>query len=108
MSEYMIIIGAENEPNVSAVDEKECMEQYGIWAEGLTEKLILGRRLNSSAGKLLPSKKNPVTDGPFVEAKELIAGVILLSADSLEEAAGIAHSCPLGNYFHLFVKKIEE
>jgi hypothetical protein len=33
-------------------------------------------------------------DGPFVEAKEVIGGFMIISADSLEEAAEIARECP--------------
>ena len=40
----------------------------------------LGARVRASAGKI------SVTDGPFVESKELIAGFALLEAGSKEEA----------------------
>jgi len=35
-----------------------------------------------------------VTDGPFAESKEAIAGFFLIRADSLEEAVEIAGGCP--------------
>ena len=40
-----------------------------------------GRRYKNSAGGL------SVTDGPFTESKELIAGYVILSADSLNDAS---------------------
>jgi hypothetical protein len=36
-----------------------------------------------------------VTNGPYVEIKELIGGYIMISADSLEEAAEISKGCPI-------------
>jgi len=44
-------------------------------------------------GKILTGRK-PVTDGPFVESKEAIAGFFLIRADSLEEAVEVGRGCP--------------
>jgi hypothetical protein len=44
-------------------------------------------------GKILAGR-NPVTDGPFVESKEAIAGFFLIRADSLEQAVEVARGCP--------------
>jgi hypothetical protein len=47
-----------------------------------------GARVSFSRGKVT------VTDGPFAEAKELIAGYWLIEAQSLEEAIGWAKRIP--------------
>ena len=59
-----------------------------ILAEGLhaTSK---GFRLKVSGGKKI------VTDGPFTEAKEVIAGFWLIQVKSTEEALEWAKRCPL-------------
>jgi hypothetical protein len=44
-------------------------------------------------GKILSGKKM-VTDGPFAESKEAIAGFFIIQADSLEQAVEIAKDCP--------------
>jgi pimeloyl-ACP methyl ester carboxylesterase len=44
-------------------------------------------------GKVLTSRK-AVTDGPFVESKEAIAGFFLIRAESLEQAVEVARGCP--------------
>ena len=36
-----------------------------------------------------------VTDGPFVEAKEVMGGYSIVSASGLDEAATIAAECPI-------------
>jgi pimeloyl-ACP methyl ester carboxylesterase len=38
--------------------------------------------------------RNAVTDGPFAESKEAIAGFFLIRADSLEQAVEVAKECP--------------
>ena len=35
-----------------------------------------------------------MTDGPFAESKEAIAGFFIIQADGLEQAVEIAKSCP--------------
>ena len=44
-------------------------------------------------GKIL-ARKNVVTDGPFAESKEAIAGFFLIQAEALEQAVEIAKGCP--------------
>lgn len=49
------------------------------------DKLQRGGKVVSAAG---------VSDGPFVEAKEVIGGFMIVSAESLEQAVAIAQSMP--------------
>jgi hypothetical protein len=35
-----------------------------------------------------------ITDGPFVEIRELLGSFIVVKADSLEDATTLAHGCP--------------
>ncbi len=59
-----------------------------ILAEGLHPP-SKGKRLRVSGGKPV------VTDGPFAEAKEVIAGFWIIQAKSQEEAMEWAKRCPL-------------
>ncbi len=49
-----------------------------------------------------------VTDGPFTEAKELVAGYWILEVASREEALTWARRCPLGGGVILEVRRIAE
>jgi len=35
-----------------------------------------------------------ITDGPFVEIREMLGSFIIVKADSLEDATTLAHGCP--------------
>ncbi|MFI5158091.1 MAG: YciI family protein [Sphingobacteriales bacterium] len=35
-----------------------------------------------------------VTDGPFVEIREILGGFIVVKADTMDEAITLAHGCP--------------
>jgi hypothetical protein len=46
-------------------------------------------------GKVVRGKERVVTDGPYVEAKDLVLGFIVVSARDLAEAAELAKGCPM-------------
>lgn len=83
------------DPNFDPEDDKlqpptpEMMEEMGKFIQEATEAGIIvatgavqatGTRLKLDKGKFT------VTDGPFIELKELLAGWALIEAKSLEEA----------------------
>jgi len=35
-----------------------------------------------------------VTDGPFVEIREILGGFIVVKADTMDDAITLAHGCP--------------
>ncbi|MEO9485366.1 MAG: YciI family protein [Ekhidna sp.] len=105
MKEYLILIAAQNQRGLTPSEEQQCIQDYGKWAEKLADNHLTARRLSLEPGELIPSKKGVTTDGPFIEAKELIAGFVLINAKSDEEANSIAASCPLNEHFDLYVKK---
>lgn len=39
-------------------------------------------------------KGGVITDGPFVEIREMLGSFIIVQADSLEDATTLAHGCP--------------
>ena len=52
------------------------------------------RPLSAGARVSFPDGKPVVTDGPFIEAKEVLGGYWMLEADSKEELVKWAHRCP--------------
>jgi hypothetical protein len=46
-------------------------------------------------GKLVRGKEKVVSDGPFVEAKDVIGGYILVEATDLNHATELAKRCPI-------------
>jgi hypothetical protein len=48
----------------------------------------------SQRGRTLAGPKALMTDGPFVEAKDLIGGYTVISAENLDTATEIARGCP--------------
>ena len=65
--------------------------KFNAWKEKFQENIVdMGGQLKG--GKFVTSEG--VTDGPFVESKEVIGGYMIVSAESLEEAIEVARGCP--------------
>jgi hypothetical protein len=74
---------------------QQMMNKWGTWIREAMQKGWMtnpGDALNPE-GKVVKSAK-VVTDGPFVEAKEVVGGYSIVKADSLAAAAELAKGCP--------------
>jgi len=49
-----------------------------------------------------------VTDGPFAETKEVLAGFNLIEADSMDEAVRIAHEFPWSRFGAIEVRPVHD
>lgn len=84
--------------DLSAVSPEQMQESMGRWTEWIGKGFQEGWMVDPGDA-LLPDgrvvvKDRPVTDGPFVEAKEVVGGYALVRAASLDEAIQYAQSCP--------------
>jgi hypothetical protein len=65
---------------------------FEAWQKKFAANLVdLGGKLKAG-GKLVTASE--VTDGPFVEAKEIIGGYMIIAADSYEQAVEVARESP--------------
>lgn len=72
------------------------MQKWMQWMSDLTEQgKFVGAQPLKNAGKVVTGNNKVVTDGPFVEGKEMVGGYLICKAESLEEATEIAKHCPV-------------
>ena len=81
------------------------LDEYRQWVATIEEHYISDNRLEHT-GAYITEKNNIITDGPFLEAKEIIAGFIIIRANDFNEAINISNTSPLLNYFEMFVRPI--
>ena len=73
------------------------MKQYQDWVGGIAAQNKFGGGTGlSTEGKVL-KPNHVVTDGPYAEIKESIAGFIIIKANDFDEAVSIAQTCPILN-----------
>ena len=78
----------------SPEEMQEIMGQWGAWFGQLGEAVIDGGDALLPMGKVVKADA-PVTDGPFIEAKEMVGGYSIIQADDLDQAAEHAKGCPV-------------
>jgi hypothetical protein len=74
---------------------QQIMQKWQAWiGEGLQKGWIVdsGDALTPE-GRVVNARK-VVTDGPFVESKEIVGGFSIIQADSIDAAAELAKGCP--------------
>ena len=74
----------------SPAQMQEMYARFNLWREKFSANIVdMGGRLGG--GNVATAEG--VKDGPFVEAKEIVGGVMVIAAGSLEEATKIAGEC---------------
>jgi len=72
------------------------MQKWVQWMQKLGEKGVLaGGEPLLPTGKQVNGKDKVVTDGPFVEAKEIVGGYLIVNAKDINEAVEISKDCPI-------------
>ena len=98
---FMMIVKANKDSEAGAMPDEKILSAMARYNEELTRAGVLldlsglapssqGARIRFSAGG-----KRAVVDGPFTEAKELVAGFYLIDVKSPEEAIEWARRCPI-------------
>lgn len=75
---------------------QKTLDALKAWLDGVhRQHKVLGSEPLSREGRIVSGTKGAaVSDGPFVETKEVIGGYLLLATTSLEEATAVARACP--------------
>ncbi len=95
----MVIVKATKNSEAGVMPSEKLLTEMGKYNEELVKAGVMlgGEGLHpSSNGKRLrfSSGKQVVVDGPFTEAKELIAGYWLWEVQSMDDAVAWAKRCP--------------
>ncbi len=96
---FMILVKATEQSEAGALPDEATLAAMGKYNEELVKAgvMLAGEGLQpSSKGARVRFKGNQrtVTDGPFAETKELVAGFWLIQASSKEEAVEWVKRCP--------------
>jgi len=76
------------------------LAKWTEWVGGLVKAGHVEMRAPplENGGKVVRGYAKAVTDGPYAEAKDLVSGIVVISASSIEEAVELARGCPIYEY----------
>ncbi len=105
MKEFLLILKGDGLSTLSPDEMQQLLVKYKSWVSGLGDQYITGQRLENH-GMLIKDKNNVITDGPFLETKEIIAGYFLIRASSAENAKQIALSSPYVSLYEIEIRPL--
>ena len=104
-SQFLLLLRQPSGGTPAPEQLKEIMSHFAVWMKGLSDKgMVVGTNGLEGTGKVLRGPRGvSTTDGPYPEAKEIVGGYVLITADNLEQAVEAARDCP-GLNFHMAVE----
>lgn len=101
MDKYMMIfrntpVSEEAYAQMSPEEMQASLDQWNAWIGGIAAKgQLVGSEALEGGGKIVSGSKHVISDGPYVESKELVSGYLIMQANSLEEAVEHSKGCPI-------------
>jgi hypothetical protein len=97
MANFLFVYRGGNERHAKMTPDElqQNMQKWGNW---IREAMQQGWMVDpgdalTPEGRVVNAKK-VVTDGPFVESKEVVGGYSIIKADTIDQAAELAKGCP--------------
>jgi len=92
---YLVIqrsIPGKKEAPPSSAQMQEMYAAFNSWKEKFKAEVAdMGAKLKPGGKVVTPSG---VSDGPFVETKEIVGGYMIVAADNYDRAVEVARECP--------------
>jgi hypothetical protein len=110
---FMVIVKADEKSEAGVMPSKEILTSMGNFNEELVKAgvMLAGEGLHPSskgARVKFSSGKTTVTDGPFAETKELVAGFWLWKCDSKEDAIEWLKRAPFDGGTEVEIRQVFE
>ena len=105
MKQYLLLLKGKRELDYSPAQLQKRLEEYREWVAEIETHYVSDNRLERTGAHIF-DKDRIKTDGPFLEAKEIIAGIIIIRAKDLAEAIEISTASPLLKYFEILVRPL--
>jgi hypothetical protein len=95
MKDYLLLFRG-GEMSQSPEESQAHMQRWMQWMGDLGKqgKFVGAQPLNKT-GKQVKGSNKVVTDGPFMEGKEMVGGYLICKAGSYDEVLEISKDCPI-------------
>lgn len=97
--------------HLSPEEMQAIVRKYSAWMAGVDAggRMVGGEKLTDDGGIHLrvAGGRLAVHDGPYTEAKEVLGGYFLITAESREHAVEIAGGCPHLEYGWIEIREID-
>ena len=109
----MVIVKADQNSEAGILPDKQLFENMGKYNEELVKAGVMlaaeGLQASSNGKRVkFSGEKRTITDGPFSETKELIAGFWLWQVRSMDEAVEWLKRAPFGGGTEVEIRRVFE
>ncbi|MGH2649342.1 MAG: YciI family protein [Ginsengibacter sp.] len=95
MKEYLFLFRGNSMPE-SPEESQAHLQRWIQWMGELSKQgKFVGAQPLGKSGKQVAGTEKVVTDGPFMEGKEMVGGYLICKANTYDEAVEISKGCPL-------------
>ncbi len=108
MNQFLILVRGSDHSVASPDLMQKRMTLFNEWVQKVLDgRYVGGAPLEDADARLLKSKTEMLTDGPFLESKEMISGYFVINANDIGEATELTKQCPLLGQFRLEVRRLK-
>ena len=113
MPQYVLLLreSATVSPNISPGEMEAIIKRYKAWSAGVAAKGLMrgGNKLQDGTGRSVTANagKLSVTDGPYAESKEVVAGYFLIEAADYDDAVRLSADCPHLDFGTIEIREVE-
>ena len=112
MAKYLLLLrDAGTYPDLSPEAMQDVLQRYIDWTAGLASRGVLvdASKLHDGTGRVVRAGGSTpsVTDGPYVEAREVIGGYYIVTAPSYEDAVTLSADCPHLAFGTIEIRELE-
>lgn len=97
--------------DISPEEMQAIIARYKAWGQKLRDagRMTGGNKLEDGTGRVMrgESTRMRITDGPYAETKDVVAGYFVIQAESYEDAVEWCKDCPHLSFGTIEVRKIQ-
>lgn len=100
MSEFIYLYRTSDADRRAAMSPESRQQSMQAWLEWMRSLEAKGHIKNpgnplGTEGRVVRGRAKTVTDGPFVEIKDLVLGYTVIEAKDIDQAVALASGCPM-------------
>lgn len=93
--------------DISPEEIQQILQRYSEWQDKVRGT---GQKLYDGEGRVVVRKDGgiAVTDGPYVESKEVLGGYFIVEAEDYDAASKLVEDCPHLDFGSIEIRRIEQ
>lgn len=113
MNSYVLLLheSVAGHSSVSPEEMQAIIARYKAWREKLAAKGLIagGHKLEDGTARIMRGEGSAlrITDGPYAETKDVVAGLFVIKAASYDEAVELSKDCPHLTFGTIEVRKVD-